>query len=258
MKFYFINLIFLVCACSEQSAFEGTSRKSAGPRDGKSPDTNALGDSKSPFHDDSLFASSGKSLDAYLIVDVSGSLRDNDKDCLRYEGIKKFRNLIVNVMGPNADARASLITFANDAKLNFTVNDFFKITDSDFDLRYKTIICSTSSGTNTKGAFDVTVGVASQLMKTSPKEKISVLFFTDGEPTIGTEADLISSAEKLKNTFPNRIFSLLLGSASTKGKVLKNYTPLQFMEFVSGSPQRTKQVLSVTDIDSAFSSFLGM
>lgn len=255
MKFYLLNLIFLLGACSQPPGFQGSNANSG---EKKVPQSNAIGASHSPFHDDSLFASSGNSLDAYLVVDVSGSLKDNDPQCLRYEGIKKFRRLIMNIVGSNADARATLVTFAKNAKFNFTDNDFLKTTDSDFDLRYRDIICSESSGTNTKESFDVAIAVASELMKKSPKDKVSMLLFTDGEPTVGTEDDLLSSTEKLKNTFPNRIFSLLLGSPSEKGKVLKNYTPVQFMELVSGSPQRTKQVLKVEDIDSAFNSFLGL
>ena len=280
---------FYFLACSEKSDFNGSnavrdSGKGKGPNssDGGVGDSSigdgtggdgtggdggdgSLGkDANAPI-DASAFAKKGESLDAYLIVDVSGSLRTSDPDCLRFEAIKSFKNSLKQVLGDSGDARVSLVTFSNTADFKSTSNDFIGLTDDEFRSKYRSDICRNDSNTNPAAAFDLTVKKMDELQRIEKKKVTSVLFFTDGVPTVGTSQQILSSADAIKAKVNSRIFSVLLGSEKPKlsginpifiGKT-PIVDPLEFVKYVAGSDDRVKSVTNAEALKQAFLAFLG-
>ncbi|MEI8025565.1 MAG: vWA domain-containing protein [Pseudomonadota bacterium] len=277
---------FYVLACSGKSNFNASnavkgSGKDKGPNSsdgsigGSSGGDSAIGgsgggndalgkDANAPI-DPSAFAKKGQSLDAYLIVDVSGSLRNSDPDCLRFEAIKSFKNSLKQVLGDTGDARVSLVTFSDSADFKSTSNNFIGLTDEEFRDKYRSDICRNDSNTNPAAAFDLTVKKMDELQKIEKKKVTSVLFFTDGVPTVGTSQQILSSADALKAKVNSRIFSVLLGtenpSANSVNTIILGRTPiidpLEFVKYVAGSADRVKSVTNAEALKQAFLAFLG-
>jgi hypothetical protein len=211
-----------------------------------------------------IFAASGKSLDAYFIVDVSGSLEMNDPDCERYNAFFEFRRSIASLLGPSGDVRASLILFSDRPRFHSTTDQFIQMSDVDFESSFRNDICSAQGETNPGDAFSLTKVKAEELMSSTKKDLKSVLFVTDGLPTIGTADQILARADSLKELFETRVFSVLLDP----GQVLRRGTgipgmqtfplsPSAFLEYVSGSRDRVRSVSNSNELIEAYRSFLG-
>lgn len=275
---------FYFLACSGKSNFNGSNAakafgKDKGPNSsdgsvdgssigGRSGGDGANGtlakDANAPI-EASAFAKKGQSLDAYLVVDVSGSLKNSDLGCLRFEAIKSFKNSLKQLLGDSGDARVSLVTFSDTADFKSTSNDFIQLTDDEFRLRYYSDICRREGSTNPAAAFDLTVQKMEELQNVEKKKVTSVLFFTDGVPTVGTSQQILLSADALKAKVNSRVFSILLGSENPSGNsniptnIVKTpiIDPLEFVNYVAGSADRVKSVSNAEALKQAFLAFLG-
>jgi uncharacterized protein YegL len=214
---------------------------------------------------ENIFASEGKSLDAYFIIDVSGSLEKNDPDCQRYRAFLEFRNSLESFLGASGDVRASLILFSERPRFHSTNDQFIQMSDSDFESAYRRSICFAQGETNPGDAFSLAKAKAEEIMAASKKDLKSVLFVTDGMPTIGTSDQILARADLLKELFESRVFSVLLDP----GQILQQrppgilgfqafpLSPSEFLEYVSGSKDRVRSVSNSSDLSAAYKSFLG-
>ena len=228
-------------------------------------DANAIAKANIP-EPENIFASKGKSLDAYFIIDVSGSLERNDPGCERYNAFFEFRRSIASLLGSNGDVRANIILFSEQARFHSTNDQFIQMSDSDFESTYRRTICSAQGETNPGDAFTLTKSKAEELMNTSKKDLKSVLFVTDGMPTIGTSDQILSRADSLKELFKSRVFSVLLdpgqvlrrGTITIPGMQTFPLSPSDFLEYVSGSKDRVRSVSNSNELSEAYKSFLGI
>ncbi|NBW82944.1 VWA domain-containing protein, partial [bacterium] len=195
-------------------------------------------------------AVAGSSLDLYAIIDVSGSLNQNDPSCTRLAALKAFFSDLRKVLGTNPDARLSLTIFSSTATFIGTDNGFLQLSDNEFDDKYRRYICQANGNTNISQAFNLTREKALPLIQNSPKKVASVLIFTDGFPT---DMPLpIAAAAQLRDVFPNRVFGILLGSAG----MIFGGNPEAFINQVTGATERVRRVDQVNDLATALSSFI--
>ncbi len=206
------------------------------------------------------FATKNKSLDAYLLVDTSGSLEFSDRECKRYEAVYSFKNALNTFLGASGDARVTLILFSNSARFHSTTNDFLKLSDSDFSNRYRSALCEHSGNTNASDGFKLVLSKSDEVMGSGKKDVASVLFFTDGLPTEDKD-NTLSNADQLKAKFNSRIFSVYLdGSANGSTFPLPSafsLPPEEFLKYVSGSSNRVRKVSDPSGLGASMTSFLG-
>jgi hypothetical protein len=234
--------------------------KGTGSDNGDSGDLSKDGSTPGAPVDPNAFAKKGQSLDAYLIVDVSGSLTNTDPACARFDAMKSFKNSLKEVLGETGDARVSVILFSNAASFHSTSNDFIKLSDADFDTKYKKDICGALSGTNPSAGFVLATMKMDELQKVEKKDVTSVLFFTDGRPTVGLPQQILMTADALKAKVNSRVFSILLGNeVATVADIFMTplMVPLQFVTYVAGSKDRVRSATNAEDLKKAFLSFLG-
>lgn len=153
-------------------------------------------------------AAVGRSLDLYLVMDKSGSLEDNDRDCLRFEALSSFKKELRTFLGENGDVRASIIQFSERGSFLATIDNFLSISPESFAADFRRDICESDGHTNPSDAFDITLSTFSSL-KENPKDMASVLFFTDGLPNRRTDV-LPQKVNEMKAAFGEKIFSILL------------------------------------------------
>jgi hypothetical protein len=209
---------------------------------------------------DEQFAVAGKSLDLHAIFDTSGSLTEGqfatDPNCLRYEAFKTFVRALKSKLGSGSDARLSITTFNSSARFRGTHEGFLNLSNGDFDRKFKKEICDSSGKTNVTDAFRVAINEARPLLKNSPKQVASVLFFSDGNPTVGGFDEALAKAEVLRELFSNRVFGIkLTGKALTVMGVPVDLTD-NFMKKVVGSKKRLKEVQDAADLATTMVSFL--
>ncbi|NBX18496.1 MAG: VWA domain-containing protein [Proteobacteria bacterium] len=209
---------------------------------------------------DDQFAEAGKSLDVHAIFDTSGSLTEGqfatDPNCLRFEAFKTFVRALKNKLGSGADARLSITTFNSSAEFRGTHEGFLNLSNDEFNRKFKSKICASSGKTNVTDAFRVAINEARPLLKNSPKQVASVLFFSDGNPTVGSDNEALAKAEVLRELFSNRVFGIkLTGKALTVMGVPVDMTD-NFMKKVVGSKKRLKEVQDAADLASTMLSFL--
>ncbi|MFZ9520011.1 MAG: vWA domain-containing protein [Silvanigrellaceae bacterium] len=196
-------------------------------------------------------AAPGLSLDLHAIIDVSGSLGQNDPNCTRIEALKAFFGDLRKTLGTNPEARLSLTIFSSSATFVGTDDGFLQLSDVEFDAKYRQYICKANGNTNISQAFNVARQNAVNLIQSSPKKVASVLIFTDGYPT---DMPLpINAAAELRTVFPDRVFGILLGAA---GMTSGSGNPEAFMTQVTASAERVRRVSQVNDLATALSSFI--
>jgi uncharacterized protein with von Willebrand factor type A (vWA) domain len=99
-----------------------------------------------------------------------------------------------------------------------------------------------------------------ELQKVEKKDVTSVLFFTDGRPTVGLPQQILMTADALKAKVNSRVFSILLGNeVATVADIFMTplMVPLQFVTYVAGSKDRVRSAANAEDLKKAFLSFLG-
>ena len=206
------------------------------------------------------FATKNKSLDAYLLVDTSGSLEFSDRECKRYDAVKSFKNALSTFLGTTGDARVTLILFSKSARFHSTTDDFLKLSDSDFSNRYRSALCEHSGNTNASDGFKLVLSKSDEVMGSGKKDVASVLFFTDGLPTEDKD-NTLSNADRLKAKFNSRIFSVYLdgnGNGSTfQLPSAFSLPPEEFLKYVSGSSNRVRKVSDPSGLGASMTSFLG-
>jgi hypothetical protein len=179
-----------------------------------------------------------------------------DPKCLRYSAFKTFVGALKTKLGAGADARLSITTFNSNASFKGTHEDFLDLRESDFDQKFKKIICKSDGMTNVAEAFKVAAEEAEPLLANSPKQVASVLFFSDGNPTRGSMEDTFKNAEKLRRLFNNRVFGIRL----TGPQMLVLGIPIdrtdEFMKKVIGSKERVRQVNDAGDLAATMTSLL--
>jgi hypothetical protein len=264
-----LNLLFLsilivsACSKSEHGGFTGggSAKKSPvsridseqNPNSTFDPENSAdsiSGDGKD-VQDSNMFAIKGKSLDVYFVIDASGSLQKNDPGCLRFAAFQLFQEELKKLLGPTGDVRASVILFANSARLLSTQNDYLKLTTEEITSLYKSSICSNSSGTNATAALNLTASTAQQLQALGKKEVSSALFFTDGRPSGGLTSELTKASDSIKATFPSHVYGLLLNKTTDN-----DATPLDFIISVAGSKDRVRSTLDPNGLSASILSFI--
>jgi hypothetical protein len=275
MKFIYFLPFFLVgsisCSQANFTGANGTGKPKKAIRDqnsgiyeggNQSSDAIAGANNQSP---ENIFAAEGKSLDAYFIIDVSGSLEENDPDCDRYSAFLEFRNSLESFLGPAGDVRASLVLFSERPRFHSTNDQFIQMGESDFESTYRRAICFAQGETNPGDAFSLTKAKAEEIMASGKKDLQSVLFVTDGMPTIGTADQILARADSLKDLFQSRVFSVLLDpgqvlqrrTSRTLGSQAFPLSPTEFLEYVSGSKDRVRSVSNSSELSAAYNSFLG-
>jgi hypothetical protein len=193
-----------------------------------------------------------------ILVDVSNSLKSSDPSCLRFDAMKSFKNSLKQVLGGNGDARVSVFLFSESARFHSTSDDFIRMPENDFNIKYEKSICSTSAGTNPKEAFDLAAAKMDELQKIVKKNITSVLFFTDGVPTVGSKAEILARADALKAKVNSRIFSVLLGNEGLSALVSNTgMAPQDFVEYLASSKSRVRNATDGDGLKQAFLSFLG-
>lgn len=213
------------------------------------------------------FAAPGLSLDLHAIMDISGSLTEapiaTDPNCLRFKALKSFFGALKNKLGEKPDARLSITVFNSSADFKGTFDGFLDLSESQLDKKFERVVCASSGRTNAGEAFKIANEQAKLLMQDSPKKVSTVLFFSDGLPTVGSIADTLKKAEKLRETFGNRIFGVQLGSApklpgvpAVLGLPVVLNDATEFMENAVGSKKRVRKVDNVDDLENALTSLL--
>lgn len=192
----------------------------------------------------------GQSLDLHAIVDVSGSLKTNDPNCMRFDALKVFFKELKVTLGENADARLSLTVFSSSARFVGTDEGFLNLSEQEFDNKYRTTICSNSGNTHAAQAFEIAAGKAQELINSSPKKVTSALIFTDGIPNQVPLSVTLEKAAELRGVFPERVYGIFL-----KGNLIFGGNPA-FLTDVTGSAERVREVGKVDDLATALNSFL--
>jgi hypothetical protein len=217
----------------------------------------AVGDPKPIDVPENTFAVAGQSFDLHAIFDVSDSLSHpivgTDINCLRYSAFKTFVGALKNKLGDGADARLSITTFSDEASFKGTHEGFLEMTESQFDKKFKNIICKSDGKTNVAAALKVAADEARPLLMNSPKQVASVLFFSDGNPTKGSMEDTLKKAENLRQLFKNRVFGIRL--TGTQSSIFFNDTE-DFMKKVVGSKKRVREVKDAGDLAASMVGFL--
>lgn len=259
----FSVIILTACSESSMSGFSGGGALKKSPENKKiveqkpSPTTvtensaEAISGEVNGVQDSNLFAVKGKSLDVYFVIDASDSLRSNDPNCLRFTAFQLFQEELKKLLGPTGDVRASLILFANTAKLHSTQNDFLKLTATEITTLYKSSICSNSSGTNATAALSLAVLTSQKLQATGKKDVSSALFFTDGRPSGGLTTELMKASDSIKASFPSHVYGLFLNKSTTQ-----DTTALDFVISVAGSKDRVRSTLDPTGLSASILSFI--
>ena len=207
--------------------------------------TDVAGNGDGTITGSTSIAKRGKSLDLYFVMDVSGSLLNNDPYCQRFSGVNEFRKSLRNTLGESADVRTSWVFFNDEVETLPTTNDFLKLSDRAFTETYRSKICKRYGGTNPGAAFDRAISTLSENNGKTRKDMQSVLFFTDGLPT----QELYLLERRTRNIgiiFQKRIFSVILGGGTPEA--------LDFLRSVSG--EKIKQVGDSARIGDAINSFL--
>ena len=273
-------LIFLVYACSDDefNSFSDRQKKQETSSDDGNKavgdDNNpssAVGDDNNPNNsinegaDNGSIAQKGKSLDLYFIIDISGSLGQsgplgvsvgNDPNCLRYDGLIKFKNNLTNHLGKDGDVRATFVLFSSEAEVLATIDDFLAYENTNFENTYKDSICKTGGQTNPSDAFKLTTNTYKKLDAITTKDMASVLFFTDGQPNRGL-SKLDQRIAEMKENFGDKIFSVFLFAENFFADFLGTTTlPLDFLNSISGSEERVKKANKAEELGDVISEFI--
>jgi hypothetical protein len=203
----------------------------------------------------------GKSLDLYTIFDVSGSLKQKtDPNCGRFAAFKQFILKLENHLNNGEDVRLSLVTFSDDVKDVLTLNNILgNISDAQWSNLQK-IICSSVGSTNPRSGFEKTKDIFQQNMNSGLKEIKSILFFSDGLPTLkqGLPSldQIFSSSDSLHEMVGSRFFGIWLGADQNTGETSGGLTPAQFMKRVVKNDQNLKTADSASNLADAFVGFI--
>jgi hypothetical protein len=215
----------------------------------------------------------GKSLDLYVVVDTSLSLSlSTDPGCKRLGSLATFMTSLRERMGEEGDVRMTLVTFSklSEAKLISVDPDAIKTTGEAFETRYKTAICASVGGTDPKSGIDLMVRTAKSQIASNPKDVTSVLFFSDGSPTLydayagvyyPSMKDVGSSITSMHELFPSRVFAVLLNDANPT----RQCTPFdqecppsaqEFMNMLTGDAKRVRSAVTAEELAKSLLSLL--
>ena len=186
----------------------------------------------------------------------------NDPNCLRYDGLIKFKNNLTNHLGKDGDVRATFVLFSSEATVLATIDDFLAYENTNFENTYKDSICQTGGKTNPSDAFKLTTNTYKNLNAVTTKDTASVLFFTDGQPTEG-KSTLDQRITEMKENFGDKIFSVFLFSNTFTDffgvpvpEDLVTEEPLQFLKDLSGSEERVKKANKAEELGDLISEFI--
>ncbi len=194
------------------------------------------------------FLQPGKSLDLYVIMDKSNSLRwviDNtgavvegtDPKCKRFDALLDLIDGIKKKLVSKENVRLTVITFGTDPKYSndqrfFTkdrpltesvlstvssTDDVLSLSRDKITEIYQSGVCSE----NTQKQYTHYASGIRELMKSkfalTALKKLDVetaLFFSDGAANDPDESELRTSIQKLNANFPRRLWGIILGDAS--------------------------------------------
>jgi uncharacterized protein YegL len=121
--------------------------------------------------------------DLIFVVDISGSMNQNDRrvnnSCGRFEAIK---SILESLQQPD-EIRVAVITFSGNVASNS--REFMRVSDFQASAFFQSsLICAANGGTNYRAALDATLDI---LADARPESMREVYFISDGEPNRNQE-----------------------------------------------------------------------
>lgn len=170
--------------------------------------------------------------DIVFVIDVSGSMQQNDKEKSRSCGrLAAVKNIIANAVTQGKDARFGLVTFSDNVKAQSSAmfaDDANLFADIGGAANPAAILCDTNGNT----AYGAGLSAAEKILKSSRAGAIKEIYFiSDGEPT-DLDASMVSLGVPIASRLrlpgvsisgtmtPVKIATVKLGKED--GAVLKN------------------------------------
>lgn len=181
------------------------------------------------------FATAGKTLDLYLIMDKSGSLyidpstqqpnSGSDVACKRFDAMLDLVDSLRTKLNSNEEVRMTVVTFSSGARNLGTMNSVLSQTRKDVSSKFRAGVCDNPDYDTTN--YERGISVALQGHEENLREKKldmeSVVFFSDGAAKDKDSRILEESMRRLNSTFASRVYGVLLGRTNDRC-VLKDST----------------------------------